>query len=280
MNPTVAIVAQGAMGAGVGKQLSRRGIPVLTSLAGRSEASAKRAQDAGMQAVSDQELTGADFFLSIVPPGDALALAEKMSALIERNNRKPIYVDCNAVNPPTKQRIADVIRKCGAPFVDVGIIGAPPREGYAPAFYAAGEDAPKLMALTEFGMDVRVLQGPVGEAAALKMSYAGITKGLTALSSMMMLAAHRGGAAEALRVELSKSQPHLLVWFERAVPAMFSKAYRYVAEMEEIGEFVGDDPAARQMFDAFATFYQRLAADFDGPKQETGALDAFLKPKG
>ena len=43
MNPTVAVVAQGAMGAGVGGRLVERGLRVVTSLAGRSEASAKRA---------------------------------------------------------------------------------------------------------------------------------------------------------------------------------------------------------------------------------------------
>jgi putative dehydrogenase len=50
MNPTVAVVAQGAMGAGVGARLVERGLTVLTSLEGRSEASAKRAKAAGMVA--------------------------------------------------------------------------------------------------------------------------------------------------------------------------------------------------------------------------------------
>ena len=44
MNPTVAVVAQGAMGAGVGARLVERGLHVITSLAGRSEASTKRAK--------------------------------------------------------------------------------------------------------------------------------------------------------------------------------------------------------------------------------------------
>jgi len=47
MNPTVAVVAQGAMGAGIGGRLAERGLRVVTSLAGRSEASARRAAAAG-----------------------------------------------------------------------------------------------------------------------------------------------------------------------------------------------------------------------------------------
>jgi 3-hydroxyisobutyrate dehydrogenase-like beta-hydroxyacid dehydrogenase len=280
MNPTVAVVAQGAMGAGVGARLAERGLRVITSLAGRSEDSARRAKAAGMIAVSDQELARADYFLSILPPSDALGLAEKMAALIGPSNHKPVYVDCNAVSPPTKIEIGHVIVQAGSPFVDVGIIGAPPKSGYdGPSIYASGGEASRFASLNDFGLVVRVMSGPVGAASALKMSYAGITKGLTALGAMMMLAAARGGVAESLRAEMERSQPALLPWLQRSIPAMYSKAYRYVGEMEEIADFVGEDVSAQEMFDAFADFYTRLAADFDGKHEETDALSAFLKPK-
>ncbi len=79
MTPTVAIIAPGNMGAAVAKRLTEHKVTVLTSLAGRSEASAKRAREAGMQAVDDRALAEADFLLSIVPPGDALALAQRLT---------------------------------------------------------------------------------------------------------------------------------------------------------------------------------------------------------
>jgi putative dehydrogenase len=280
MKPVVAIVAQGAMGSGVGARLVEHGLEVTTSLAGRSEASAKRAREAGMRPVSDEEVATADFFLSIVPPGDALTLAEKFAPIIKRGNHKPVYVDCNAVNPETAVRIANVISECGAPFVDAGIIGGPPRrDGYRPAFYASGSDAARFAALAEFGMDARLMEGPVGAASAMKMSYAGITKGFTALGAVMMLAATRAGTAEALRQELSQSQPALLAWLDRQMPAMYSKAYRWVAEMEEIAEFVGNDPAAKKMFEADAELYLRIAKDFDGSQEEVRALAEFVKPR-
>ena len=211
MNPTVAVVAQGAMGAGVGGRLAERGLHVLTSLAGRSEASAKRAKAAGMVAASDQECAQADYFLSILPPSEALALATKMAALIGPSNKKPIYVDCNAVSPPTKVEIGNVILKAGAPFVDVGIIGLPPQSnGSSPWLHASGADAARFAPIGEFGLNINVIEGPIGAASALKMSYAGITKGVTALGAMMMLAATRNGAADGLRKEFDRSQPALL----------------------------------------------------------------------
>ena len=280
MNPTVAIVAQGAMGAGVGGRLVERGLRVVTSLAGRSEASAKRAAAAGMVAVPDQEVARADYFLSILPPGDALSLAEKMAALIAPSNKKPIYVDCNAVSPQTKVKIGNVVTKAGSPFVDVAILGLPPRAGYdGPAMICSGQDTGQFMPLNEFGLKIRTMEGPVGAASGLKMSYAGITKGFTALGSMMMLAAIRGGVEGDLRAELERSHPAFVANFTRAVPDMFGKAYRFVAEMEEIADFVGEDQSARQMYLAFADFYTRIAADFDGTKAETGALAKYLEPK-
>lgn len=280
MKPTVAVIAQGAMGAGVGGRLAERGAHVVTSLTGRSEASAKRAAAAGMVAVSDQEVARADYFLSILPPSEALALAERMAALIGPSNHKPIYIDCNAVSPPTKAEIGQVIQRAGSPFVDGSIIGGPPKAGYdGPAIYASGTDASKFVPLGDFGLVVRVIEGPIGAASAMKMSYAGITKGFTALGAMMLLAATRGGVAEGLRMELERSQPALLPWLQRQIPAMFSKAYRFTGEMEEIADYVGEDPSAQEMFDAFADFYTRLAADFEGKQDEVKALSEFLKPK-
>jgi putative dehydrogenase len=279
MNPTVAVVAQGAMGAGVGARLVERGLTVITSLEGRSEASAKRAKAAGMVAASDAECAQADFFLSICPPSDAMALAEKMSALIKPSNKKPIYVDCNAVSPPTKVRIGEAIAQSGAPFVDVGIIGLPPKEGYSPFLHASGPEAAKFGALKEFGINVNVIDGPIGAASALKMSYAGITKGVTAIASMMMLAATRAGVADKLRGELDRSHPAFMTNFHRAIPDMFDKAYRFVGEMEEISNFVSEDGAAQDAYQAIAEFYTRIAADHDGKHEETGALAAFLKKK-
>lgn len=280
MNPTVAIVAQGAMGSGIGKRLVERGASVITSLSGRSAASAKRAADAGMVAVSDQEIARADYFLSILPPGDALSLAEKMSALIGPGNKKPIYVDCNAVSPPTKVKIASTVIKAGSPFVDVAILGLPPKPGVeGPAMVASGPDTGQFIPLGEFGLKIRTIEGPVGAASALKMSYAGITKGFTALTSMMLLAAIRGGVDSELRAELERTHPAFVASFTRAIPDMFPKAYRFVAEMEEIADFVGEDQAARRMYLAFAEFYARVASDLEGGKDETGALAKFLNQK-
>jgi L-threonate 2-dehydrogenase len=277
MAPVVTVIAAGAMGAAVGQRLTDHGVTVLTSLAGRSEATAARAAAAGMSAANDAEIAAADFVLSILPPGDALALALHFVPALSASNVKPIYVECNAVNPATVERIASTIAPTGCAFVDAGIVGGPPKPSQpgqgrhaGPRFYASGEAAPRFAALRQYGLDVRVLDGPPGAASALKMSYAGITKGTQALGAAMLLAAARAGSAAALHEELQFSQPEMLAWLEHFLPAMPAKAYRWIAEMQEIAGFVGDDPAAGELFAGAAHFYQRIAEDFaaDGKTME------------
>jgi len=269
------------MGSAVGKRLVEHGLKVTTVTAGRSDATKVRAREAGMVPVSEEDAASADLILSIVPPGDALALSERFAPLLRARNEKPVYVDCNAVSAKTAVDIASVVTQTGTPFVDAGIIGAPPKPNYdGPAFYASGEAADRFAVLGDYGLKVHVIDGPAGAASAMKMSYAGITKGFTAMGAAMMLAATRAGTAEALHDELSRSQPQLLAWLTRQVPAMFPKAYRFVAEMEEIADFVGEDLAARQMYQGYGQLYERLAADVEAEKKETGALAALLRRPG
>ena len=278
MTPTVAIIAPGNMGSAVGRRLTENKVKVLTSLAGRSAASTARAGAAGMTAVADAQLTESDFLLSIVPPGDALGLAKRLASVLTAANKKPVYVECNAVSPRSMLEIADVVGSTGCPFVGAGIIGPPPKLGSTNTkFYAAGPAAGLFAKLNDFGLIVRVLDGPLTAASALKMSYAGITKGFTALGAAMMLAATRGGSAQALKAELAESRPDLLDYLTRQVPDMYGKAYRWVAELEEISAFVGKDRPEHAMLDAAARLYERIAKDVEGEKKEVGAMDKFLK---
>lgn len=282
--PTIAIIAPGAMGSAVARRLADHGATVLTLLEGRSPATRARAEAAGMQAAPLEALATADAILSIVPPAEAMRLAEQLRPALTAAGRKPAFVDCNALDVQTVQAIAAVMAPTGAPFVDGGIIGMPPKPGTpGPTFYLSGPPAPAIAAmLAALGLQTKAMDGPVGAASALKMSYAGITKGLAAIASMMILGADRAGAGDALRSELAASQPQLLARFATSLPDMVPKAYRWVAEMREIAAFLNHDPAGQAAFENIATFYDRIAQDAAGPRQDVGVIEAFAaaaKPK-
>jgi len=278
VKPVVAIVAPGTMGAAVGGRLVAKGLEVLTLLEGRSAESRARAHAAGMTPVREPQLAAADFVLSIVPPAAALPCARRAASWLAASPRKPVFVDCNAVSPATVQRIAATVAAAGAAFIDAGIIGGPPTAGAnGPNFYACGPHAQRFASLATYGLTIRVLDAPIGAASALKMSYAGITKGLTAVGVAMLLAALRSGVDAALLAELAESQPQLLRSFGRGVPAMFPKAYRWVAEMQEIAAFATADSAAAEMFRGASDLYERLARDVKGERVEIGALERLLE---
>ncbi len=283
----VAVIGTGEMGAAVGRRMRETGARVLTSLTGRTGRSAERVRVAGLEVVdSDDALVrDAGFALSIVPPGVAVEVAQGIAAAILRTHSKVIFVECNAIAPATTARIAAIFAGIGCRFIDAGIIGGPPLPGTqdpakGPRFYVSGPDAHLMSQLARYGLDIAVLDGPVGAASGLKLAYACITKGLTALGAAMIAAAARDGLAGPLREELARTQAQMLARIDRFMPTMFPKAYRWVAEMEQIAEFLGDEDAGSAIYRGAARLFEQIAAELDAGviNGRITAITEFCKP--
>jgi L-threonate 2-dehydrogenase len=258
---TVAVVAPGEMGHAVGATLRAHGARVSTSLAGRSERSLARAQQAGMEIVTEDTdlVRGTDLFLSIVPPAAAAALAERIAEAMRRAGATT-YVDCNAISPATVAAVGRTIADAGAPFIDAGIIGGPPKPGApGPRVYTSGPDVQPLLTLRDFGLDIRPIGPRIGQASALKMSYAALTKGLAALGTELLVSARLSGVSDALAAELAGSQPQLLQWLSRQLPAFPQKAHRWVAEMQEIADTFASHGLPDATMQGAAQFYDFVA---------------------
>jgi L-threonate 2-dehydrogenase len=235
--PTIGIISPGDMGHAIGAVLVQHGLHVLTNLQGRSARTVALARQAGITDVSDDEtlVREADMLLSVLVPAQAYAFAERIAVAMCATGSTPLFADCNAISPRTVRSIERLLREVGAEVVDVGIIGAPLRAGRAETrLYASGPGAQRLAILGEYGLDVRVIGPQVGRASGLKMCYASLTKGLNALAIQALAAGEVLGLSETLIGELRESQAELLGWFERQVPRMPPKAYRWVGEMGEI----------------------------------------------
>jgi L-threonate 2-dehydrogenase len=272
--PVIAIVGAGEMGVAVGRRLHEAGARILVSMSGRSAASADRVRRVGLEvAYSDRRLTDdVDYILSIVPPSAAAEVAERLCAPLRNAASPALFVDCNAIAPTTMHGIAHLLDPLLV--IDAGIIGGPPTPGSqdpaaGPRFYASGPHAHRLVALTRYGLDIAVMDAPIGAASGLKLSYAGLTKGFTALAAAIVTAATRDGLEEALRIELARTQPEFLERIDRFVPAMFPKAYRWVSEMEQIAKFVADPAAGAIIYEGAARLYEAIANDIlDGLPQD------------
>lgn len=281
---TIAVVAMGEMGSGVARRLAERGARVVTSLGGRSAASAKRAADAGVAIVADDAalIAQADMLLSIVPPSVAGETTQRFLPLIAAAARRPVYIDCNAIAPQTLHAIAGPFVENRLPFIDGSIIGGPPRaDGSSPRLYLSGPIASEAETLRQLGIDTRVLSTALGDASTLKMSYAGITKGSQALGAAMALGAGRNGALDSLVAELKFSQPQIYAWLAKGLPTMYDKAYRWDGEMREIAKFLLPEQGASTMLTGAADLYQHIAADNrEGPQSEIiSILNRFVAGK-
>lgn len=178
----IAIMAAGEMGAAVAARLVKHGCTVFTDLDGRSPASRARAAKAGMRDIPLISMPKyADWVLSILPPSEALNFASSFASAVKSSATKKdriVFCDCNAVSPTTVKRIAEIFQGSNVVFVDAGIIGGPPSDSYNPTIYASG-DPKNAAVLDEFsrfsdlGLRVSLLNGgKIGDASALKMSYA------------------------------------------------------------------------------------------------------------
>lgn len=277
MSITIALFGAGAMGSAVGRRLAESGAKVITFLDGRSEATIERARATGLAAAPLSAFAEADIILSIVPPAEAQKVANLIAPVLRDSGKKPPFVDLNAISPKTMEKLAAGLASTGAKVLDGSIIGGPPVPGKAgPVVCLSGDLAGEPDLLSRFGLKIRRVKGPVGAASALKMCYAGINKGITGLSAAMLLAAARSGASEALKVELAESQAEHLKRLRQSIPDMFPKAYRWVAEMEEISEFLGADDPAALIFKGMAGVFQTIADDRDGSHELIATLEAML----
>ncbi|MBN1933948.1 MAG: NAD(P)-dependent oxidoreductase [Anaerolineae bacterium] len=245
---TVGILSPGDMGHTVGRVLGENGLRVVAALDDRSVRTKRLAQEAQIEDVGGYEalVQQADLILSILVPAQAKAAAQRVAQAIRSTGANPLYADCNAIAPQTVREIGQIITSAGGRFVDAGIIGGPPARGKQSdtRFYAAGPDADTFALLDNFGLNVVVVGSEIGHASAIKMCYAALTKGTTALYTELLTAAQALGVYDALIAEFERSQSSALGRM-RHMGGMPAKSRRWVGEMEEIArtfEHVGLTP--------------------------------------
>ena len=233
---TVAILSPGDMGHAVGQLLREHEVQVVTCLAGRSARTRALSEKAGIVDLPNlEEMVGqSSVILSITVSEAVPQVCQQVAEAIRATGARPLFGECNAIAPQVARRMEPVIASAGGRFVDASIVGGPPRNGSSPRFYASGPHAAEFEGLRELGLDVRNIGPEIGQASGLKMCYAAMTKGTTALYALLLVAAERMGLTEPLLAEFQSSQGRVLQRMEGSVPGMPARSRRWVSEMEEI----------------------------------------------
>ena len=262
MPKTVGILSPGDMGHTVGDVLHQNGLKVVTCLKGRSPRTHQLAQKANIVDLPtyDQLISDADLILSIMAPAQATTAAEEVAGALQNVDTDLTYVDCNAIAPQTVRKIGETITSAGGNFVDASIIGPPPRQPGSTRFYTSGPDLSEFTELNDYGLDILPLGEEIGLASAIKMCYASLTKGLTALCTELLTAAELLGVSDALAKEFKISQSVLYERMERGLPGMPTKAKRWIGEMEEISDTFADVGLTPNILTGAADMYRLVGS--------------------
>lgn len=262
----------GAMGSSIGANCS--GARYWVS-AGRSAASVARAEDAGLADAGSLEslVATCDTIVSVCPPDRAVAVAHSVATA----GFDGIYVDANAISPATTQEIGALFER----YVDGGIIGPPPARSGTTRMYLSGDEAAGVAERwAGSALDVRPVTGGVGAASAVKMLFAGWTKGTSALLLALNAAADAYGVADTLHDEWSISIPDLPDRSRRTAPGTALKAWRFEGEMHEIAATLEAAGLPPEFHAAAADVYGRMARfrDADPPPELDAVIAALLPP--
>jgi len=198
----------GEMGSAVGAAARAAGARVVWASEGRSPDTRSRAVAAEFEDVGTLAalVAQSDFILSICPPDAAVEVARSAAA----RRFAGVYIDANAVSPATARTIAAIIEGAGGRFVDGGIIGPPPAKRGKSRLYLSGREAALVAALFDASaLEAIAMDGTVGAASALKMTYAAWTKG----SAELLIAVRALAIGEGIEADL-------LAEWERSIPEL------------------------------------------------------------
>lgn len=271
---TVGILHPGLMGSSIAAAAVAGGQRVLWSSADRSQSTAARAE---AQRLEDARSLGqlcaqVDIMLSVCPPDNALDVAHAVAACDFRGT----YVDCNAIASTTTQEVGRAVTAKGAEYVDGGIIGPPAWKAGTTRLYLCGDRAQQVAALFNgSALDARVIDGEIGAASALKMAYAGWTKGSAALLMTMYASALKQGVSEALVEEWAISLPQVFAQLDHSAVRNAPKAWRFTGEMQQIALSLEASGLPAGYFTAAHDTYQRLAEFKQGDNASTDTAQAM-----
>jgi len=263
----ILVLHPGAMGSSVAAALATDHEVAYCS-ARRSEATIERAAKLGLREFDTftRAIEAAEVVISICPPVAALDVAFQVGAL----GFDGVYVDANAIAPATALDVQAAVP--AASFVDGGIVGPPALTAGTTRLYLSGESTQAVVSLFDGSPIEAITVGEeVGQASALKMAYAGWTKGSSALLLAIAAYAQQAGVADALMAEWGRSIPGLEARLYRTAVGTAPKAWRFVGEMDEITKSLATAGLPSGFHEAAGAVYAKMAerpAALDGVADE------------
>lgn len=240
MSRRVAFIGFGEAGQAMAAGLREEGVTEIAAwdilfpeaagakLVDAAEKSAVRVASSAADAVDDAEI--------VIAAVTAASSHEAAQSVASHLVGKPFYLDVNSVSPGRKQLTASLFGD-GARYLDVAIVSAiHPARHKSPMMLAGPHAEAAAPTLTAMGMNVEIVGGDVGAAAAIKMIRSVMIKGIEALTAECFVAARRAGIVDEVAASLKNNYP-TLDWnrtIEYNLERMASHGIRRADEMDQV----------------------------------------------
>src|SRR5579871_175557 len=254
---TVGLLHPGQMGIAVAATIRNSGHEVFWASEGRGPETSCRAASGGLidAGSAAQICRVCQAIVSVCPP----EFAEEMAHEVVQLGFHGLYIDANAIAPERTRRMGRFLESHSVEFVDGCIIGLPATQPGQTWIYLSGPHAADAVPLFAGGpLEVERLAGDIGRASALKMCFAAHSKGLAALRAAVLGTAEKLGVLKELRGQWERSGST----YEAAVASLqhtAPKAWRFVAEMEEIAATFESAGMPGELHRAAGEIFRRLA---------------------
>jgi 3-hydroxyisobutyrate dehydrogenase-like beta-hydroxyacid dehydrogenase len=150
----------------------------------------------------------------------------------------PLYVDANAISPMTSQAIGEIVCGAGARYIDACIIGPAANVRERCTFYVSGPHRQEFEKILGKSLRTQMLGQELGQASAFKMTFAGFTKGISALFLELTLAARKLGFLEELLHRYTATLPGVVEMMQRSIPTFPLHVQRRSDEMAELASML------------------------------------------
>jgi 3-hydroxyisobutyrate dehydrogenase-like beta-hydroxyacid dehydrogenase len=265
----IAVLYPGAMGRALADALAPSEHTLVSYVSERSQQTRENARSARVHVVPSfaDLVDAAEIVVSVVPPGAALAVAERYAEGLRCSRRwksergTPLFVD------------AKVIAAAGGRCVDGVFLGPSNPISRRTLLMLSGPDAPVAAEIFGAAVATRVAGDEIGHASAVKMGIALVTKALVALFIEMACAAEKAGCLDATLDVMRDLYGGTMEFLERNLPTYRRHAARRIGEMKEAQAWLTGMEQLGAMTEAATTVLERLRdSDLDVPAAEFDAL--------
>ncbi|MFD5428317.1 DUF1932 domain-containing protein [Streptomyces sp. NPDC127084] len=172
-------------------------------------------------------------------------------------------------------QIGSLLMPNASAVVDGAVVGSPPSETKKPRLYLSGPEEATAAVAQPFrssAIQPLMLEGGIGKASALKLSYTSHQKASRVLAAVAYALASDHGVEEEL-LDIARGRTAGYLTETEYFPKTAARAWRWAPELREAAQALGDAHLPTALMDASAEVVERWAALKDQPTGVTEALD-------